>query len=104
MPMKYDLLVYLALAATAIVIIVAAIVIMRTPESGDIETRKVRVAAVTLTGILVIFILTIILYFVDPTGAGKEIFDKAYTAVLTLAGTVIGYLFGTSKKTEGTTS
>lgn len=93
MPMKFDLLVYMGLAAFVLVVIVAALVIWRTPEQHDNETRKLRIAAVTLTGILALFIFTSILYFVDAAGAGKEIFDKAFTAMFTLAGAIVGYIF-----------
>jgi cytochrome bd-type quinol oxidase subunit 2 len=92
--MKYDLLVYLALLAFLIVIAIAAWVLMGTPDTPDLDTRKIRFAAVTFTGILMLFVFTAILYFVEPQGPGKEIFDKAVTAMTPLAGVIIGYLFG----------
>ena len=92
--MKYDLLVYGALVFVMVAIVVSAWVIGRTPETTDSETRRVRVATVTLTGILVLFMFISVLYFSDPNGAGKEIFDKGFAAMLTLAGTISGYLFG----------
>lgn len=98
MQMKYDLLVYLVLVVVLIVVIIAAYIIAaRTPEQADMETRKIRVAAVTLTGILALFIFTSVLYFVEPGGAGKEIFDRAFTAMFTLAGAIVGYIFGSAK-------
>jgi hypothetical protein len=51
-----------------------------------------------LAALFSMFIFTTILYFVDAGGAGREIFDKAYTAILTLVGTIIGYIFSTTKK------
>jgi hypothetical protein len=95
--LKYDLLVYMALGGVIITIIITAFVISKTPETDDLEVRKVRSAAVSLTGILILFLFVAVLYFVDPTGAGKEIFDKAYTAMLTLAGAISGYMFGAKK-------
>ena len=95
--MKYDLLVYMALVLVIATIIVAAIVIYKTPEAASIETQKLRIATVSLTGIMIVFLFVLVLYFVDPSGAGKEIFDKAYTAMLTLAGTIAGYIFGAKK-------
>jgi K+-transporting ATPase A subunit len=91
---KYDALVYMALGIVILTIIIAAVVVGKTPETTELETRKIRVATVTLTGLLILFLFVSVLYFVDPTGAGKEIFDKAYTAMLTLAGAISGYIFG----------
>jgi cytochrome bd-type quinol oxidase subunit 2 len=101
MQIKYDLLVYLVLIVFVIVVAIAAFVLVRTPERADIETRKIRVAAVMLTGILTLFVFTSVLYFVEPAGAGKEIFDRAFTAMFTLAGTIVGYLFGSAKAANG---
>lgn len=75
------------------VIGIGAYVLVRTPDSVDLETRKIRFAAATFTGILMLFVFSIILRFVDETGAGKEIFDKTITAISTLAGAIIGYFF-----------
>ena len=68
-----------------------------TPDSGDLDTRKVRFAAVTFTGILMLFVFTSVLYFVDPQGPGKEIFDKAVTAMTPLVGAIIGYIFASRR-------
>jgi cytochrome bd-type quinol oxidase subunit 2 len=101
MQIKYDLLVYLVLVVFVIVVVIAAIILKKTNEQADIETRKIRVAAVMLTGILTLFVFTSVLYFVEPAGAGKEIFDRAFTAMFTLAGTIVGYLFGSAKPANG---
>ena len=62
----------------------------------DLETRKLRFAAATFTGILLLFVFSAALYFADPEGKpGKEIFEKAVTAMTPLAGVIVGYLFGT---------
>jgi hypothetical protein len=81
-------------------ILVAAVVIGKTPETHDLETRKLRIATVTLTGLLVLFLFVAVLHFVDREGAGRDIFDKAYTAMLTLAGAISGYVFSAKKKNE----
>jgi cytochrome bd-type quinol oxidase subunit 2 len=93
----YGLLVYFALAAVVVVIIAAAFVIRSTPDDTDLDARKIRFAAATFTGILMLFIFTAVLYFVDSSGRGKEIFDKAFTAITPLAGAIIGYFFGVKK-------
>ena len=92
---KYDSLVYGALLAFLIVVGIAAYLVAKASDTTttDLETRKVRFAAATFTGILMLFVFTAILYFVDPQGPGKEIFEKAVTAMTPLAGAIIGYLF-----------
>jgi cytochrome bd-type quinol oxidase subunit 2 len=96
--LKYDLLVSLALVPVLAMMIFAGFVIWATPDSAELEVRKIRIADATLVGLLVLFVFTSILYFVDANGAGKEIFDKATTVIFTLIGTVIGYIFGSTKK------
>jgi hypothetical protein len=76
-----------------IVFLISAVVLMLTGDKGDLDTRKIRFAAVTFTGILMLFVFTAVLYFVEPDGPGKEIFDRAVTAMTPLAGVIIGYLF-----------
>jgi len=95
---KYDLLVYLGLIPIIGAFVFAAVVIRATPIEADIEIRKIRAADAILVGLLALFIFTAILYFVDAGGAGKEIFDKAYTTMFALIGTIIGYIFGSSKR------
>lgn len=95
-------LVYAALAAVVLVLLVGAIVISRTPEEADSETRKLRFAAATFTGITMLFLFISVLYFAGPPdGPGKQIFDKGFTALFTLAGTILGYLFGATRSGNG---
>jgi hypothetical protein len=94
----------LALIAPIAAIVFGAIVVIRTPDEVDLETRKIRFAAAMFTGILVLFIFAAILYFAQCTtncnGSGQAIFDKAVTAMTPLAGVIIGYLFGTRKSSR----
>jgi uncharacterized membrane protein YjfL (UPF0719 family) len=55
-------------------------------------------ADAVLVGLLALFIFTAILYFVDPEGAGEEIFNKASPVIFALVGTIVGYIFGTARK------
>lgn len=110
MTFKFDLLVYLALGGLILVILVAGILMYRTPDNVDVETRKIRFAAATFTGIMMLFVFAACLYFAGdepgartgqccaPDSAGKEIFDKGVSAMFTLAGSIVGYLFGISGK------
>jgi hypothetical protein len=94
---KYDLLVYLGLLpAIASVFLVVAVMILL-PENTEIEIRKMRLAGGAMVSLFSVFIFAMVLYFVDPDGPGKEIFEKAFTAILTLMGTIMGYVFGTTK-------
>ncbi len=95
--LKYDLLVYLGLVPVFALMIFSAFVIWVTPVNAELEVRRIRVADATLVGLLVIFVFTAILYFVDAGGAGKEIFEKASTVIFALVGTVIGYIFGSQR-------
>src|SRR6202007_3086905 len=80
--------------------VAAAIVIGKTEASPDIEIVKLRFAQVMFVGIITTFIFTSILYMLSPSGGpGKEIFDKAATAMTPLAGVIIGYLFGSKTDT-----
>jgi cytochrome bd-type quinol oxidase subunit 2 len=90
-------LVYLGLGLVLIVIVAGALVLWTT-TSGDFETSRLRYAAATSTGLFVILIFVTILYFVNPTGAGKDIFEKAFTPLVALAGAIIGSFFGREKK------
>jgi tellurite resistance protein TehA-like permease len=101
---EFDLLVYLALIGLLVVTAVAAFVLVRIPENVDFETRKIRFAAATFTGIMMLLMFTATLYFVDGTGPGKEIFDKMLGAFTPLAGALVGYLFsvkGAGRKDSG---
>lgn len=98
MTADFDLLVYLALAAVVAVIGIAAWVIVKTPESADFEARRLRFAAATFTGITMLFVFVSVLYLVGGKGSpGEQVFDKGFTAMFTLAGTIVGYLFGASR-------
>ena len=94
----YDLLVYLGLVGVIITIIIIAYVIMRSPGQADLETRKLRFAASTCAAVVMLFIFSAILYFVDKTGAGKHIFETAITSMLPLVGVIIGYFFSSRER------
>jgi cytochrome bd-type quinol oxidase subunit 2 len=101
MKTEFDLLVYLGLLAVVVVIAIAASVIAKTPESADAEARRLRFAAATFTGITMLFVFVSILYFSGgANGPGQQIFDKGFTAMFTLAGTIVGYLFGARSSKE----
>src|SRR4051812_41876484 len=88
-------LVLVALVTVLFALTIAAIVIQRASDDVDLEARKIRFAAATFTGILILFVFTAVVYIADADGErGKEIFDKAITAMTPLAGVIVGYLFG----------
>jgi hypothetical protein len=103
MTMQFDLFIYLAAGVVFAAFILAAFVVKGTTDAGDLETRKIRFAAVTFTGILTLFLFVAMLYFGAADGSGhqrvaSEIFDKAVTAMTPLAGVIIGYIFGSRSK------
>ena len=95
--MDANLLVIVALIVVVFVIGVAAWVIVKTPDSADLEASKIRFAAATFTGILLLIIFSMVVYFASPTGPGKEIFSTIVSALAPIAGAIIGYLFCTRK-------
>lgn len=102
---EFDLLVYLALVLVVVVIAIAAWVLVKTPDATDPEARKVRFAAATFTGITMLFVFAASLYVAGgKDGPGREIFDKGLTAMFTLAGSIVGYLFGSAKSRSAPTS
>jgi cytochrome bd-type quinol oxidase subunit 2 len=99
MKTEFDLLVYMALVGVIVVIGLGAWVIINTPDTTDQEARKVRFAAATFTGITMLFVFAACLYFAGgKDGPGREIFDKGLGAMFALAGSIVGYLFGSSGK------
>jgi Na+/proline symporter len=97
----------ITLGAAMIVLIIAfaaaVFLISKTPATDQLETLKIRFAAVMFTGILTLFLFVAILYFgagpdTGERAAAKEIFDKAVTAMTPLAGVILGYIFRGSQK------
>ncbi|MDM0025750.1 hypothetical protein [Variovorax saccharolyticus] len=95
-------LVYCAVALVwGMALLTAAVIKWGTDHTENIETLKLRFAAVTFTGIMTLFVFASLMYVAtSPSGAGKEIFEKGLTAMFTLAGTVVGYLFGSATRAE----
>jgi hypothetical protein len=92
---KYDLLVHLGLVPAIASTFLAVAVMISIPQNAEIEIRDMRLAG-GLTFLAVHFRHGLLLR--RPEGPGREIFEKAYTAILTLMGTIIGYVFGAAKK------
>ncbi len=90
-----------ALWSLIAIVAIAGFVLLRLPKTEDIEVQKIRFAATTFTGLLLVYVLAAVLYYVDirvPNTAGKEIFDKTITAITPLIGAIIGYLFGKQER------
>jgi hypothetical protein len=86
-----------ALLVVVVGVGIGAWVVVRTPDNANFELSKVRFAAATFTGILLLLVFVSVLYFADSAGAGKEIFSAIVPAVTPIAGAIIGYLFGSRK-------
>jgi hypothetical protein len=93
----------LGIGFVIVVFILAAIVIGTTKASNDVEIVRMRFAQVMFVGIMTVLVFTSILYLLSPAnGPGQAIFEKILTAMIPLAGVIIGYLFG-SKTDRATT-
>jgi len=85
------------LVVFTIAMLIAGYVIKHTPETEDFDKQKVRFAAVTFTGILVLVLLSGIMGIVDATGKGMDVFKTILTALTPIAGGIVGYLFAAKK-------
>jgi glucan phosphoethanolaminetransferase (alkaline phosphatase superfamily) len=90
-------LVVLALGVVVVVILIAAFVVVKIPMHPDFEVTKLRFAAATFSGILLLIVFVSVLFFANATGPGKDIFSAIVPAVTPIAGAIIGYLFGSKK-------
>jgi uncharacterized membrane protein len=94
-PDTYTLIgVIIAVIFAALAFLGTGLVIWHTKEATDVEIVKLRFAQVLFVGIITVFIFTAILYMFSGN-VGKEIFDRAITAMTPLVGVIIGYMFGT---------
>jgi len=91
-----DLSVYMAMLAFVGVTGLAAWVIANTTDAQDPDTRRIRFAAATFTGLMMLMFFVTILWFTKPD-PGKEIFSAAMAVLSPLAGVMVGYLFGASR-------
>lgn len=82
-----------AMICGVIVIGIAAGLIRSLGPSTNLEDKKLHFAAATFTGILLFLLMAELFQFVAPTPSGKEIFDKAITAMSPIAGAIVGYFF-----------
>ena len=92
--MNTNALVAVALLVVALGIGIGAWVVQKTPDTANLELSKVRFAAATSTGILLLIVFASVLYFASPTGPGKDVFNAIVPAVIPIIGAMIGYLFG----------
>ena len=78
-------------------LLIAGYVIKNTPETEDLDKQKVRFAAVTFTGILVLVLLSGVMAIVDTSGKGMDVFKDILTALTPIAGGIIGYIFAAKR-------
>lgn len=95
--MDANVLVIVALLVVVVGIGIGGWVVVKTPDTANFESSKVRFAAATFAGILLLIVFASVLYFAAPAGPGKEIFGAIVPAVTPIAGAIVGYLFGTKK-------
>ena len=76
---------------------------MEKGRAPDHSTRQLHFAAVTLTGLGMLFALSMAMYYWAQEGskeAGKELFDGCKTVIPPIITLILGYYFGS--KNEGT--
>lgn len=81
------------LGVFVVAMFITAKIVKDIPEAKDVETRKIRFAAVTFTGIMMLVLVTAILAVAIPTDTSFEVFKTVITALSPVAGGIIGYLF-----------
>ncbi|UVH54652.1 hypothetical protein NWF24_17550 [Variovorax paradoxus] len=72
----------------------------------DHSTRQLHFAAVTLTGLGMLFALSMAMYYWGQSGAdkaGKEIFDGCKTVIPPIITLILGYYFGSKDGANGGT-
>jgi cytochrome bd-type quinol oxidase subunit 2 len=80
-------------------IIVGAWLLKHTKESTDPDARRIRFAAATLTGILLVLLYSMSLYAGNINEiSGKEIFDKCFLVLPPFGAIVLGFWFGSKEK------
>jgi len=89
--------IFAVLAAFIIAMIIAAYVLKNVTDTQDFETLKIRFAAVTFTGIMLLVLLIGILAISIDSKESTEIFKTIITAMSPIAGGIIGYLFSSKK-------
>ena len=70
----------------------------------DPSTRQLHFAAVTLTGLGMLFALSMAMYYWSQSGAersGKEIFDGCKTVIPPIITLILGYYFGSKSGGDG---
>jgi uncharacterized BrkB/YihY/UPF0761 family membrane protein len=96
--MNYDVLVYASLVFFALVVMLSVLMLAGTKPHMDSDTRRFRLAAAMFIGIIMLFVFFASLYYAAPDGdAGRQIFDKGLLVMATLAGSIVGYYFGSSR-------
>ena len=105
MATRFDALVYVGIGFLFVIFIGSCVLIALAKKEVDLETRKLRFAAVMFTGFISLFIFAALIYIGASPEAGvetaaKDIFEKAVTGMTPLAGVVLGYFFGVRQRTE----
>jgi hypothetical protein len=73
-----------------------------TDKHVQFETERLYFAAVVLTGLAIVFLESMAMYYWSPAGSavGKEIFDTCKTVIPSIVTLVIGYYFGRTEQRQ----
>jgi len=87
----------IAVGGCLLTMIVGMVVAYKLKEMpGDAEARRIRFAAATMTGVLIVFVLGMSFYVaLDPRPeTGKDIFESCQKVLVPIVTLVLGYWFG----------
>lgn len=80
-----------------IAMITSARLIQALDNPDNFEVRKIRFAAVTFTGIMVLLLVIGILSILEGSDNSAAIFEKVITGLSPIAGGIVGYLFASKQ-------
>jgi hypothetical protein len=96
-----------AFAIGELLIVLTMAMLIRRLKSSTHETRLLYFAAVILTTLALIFLLSMAMFYWSPTNggtAGREIFDRCTQVIPPIVTLVLGYFFGRQEADKGSDS
>ena len=90
-----NILVLISTSGFFVVVLAAVLLLAKIDkDSISLEARRIRFGAAILTGILLLFLIVITMYFSSPNNeAAAAIFDRTLTALSPIVGVLVAYFF-----------
>lgn len=94
----YDLVVYAALGLIALVIATGMLIVTHRSKHEHFGGARLRFACAAFTGLVMLLVFAACLYYTGKENSpSQEIFSKGLLAISTLAGSIIGFLFASTR-------